>query len=175
MINRGLTIFSGNANVPLAAAVATEAGVELGEALVDKFPDGEINIKLGEDVRGRSDVYDLAQMPHLLIAGVTGSGKSVCINTIITSLIYRYTPEQLRLLLVDPKMVELGGYNVLPHLRHQLDQGERIQCPQRAEFRSALRRQSTFLMEDARNVGHVIDVVLARSAVLATVGWAIRC
>jgi S-DNA-T family DNA segregation ATPase FtsK/SpoIIIE len=79
---------------------------------------GQLPIALGEDVRGRSDVYDLAQMPHLLIAGVTGSGKSVCINAIISSLIYRYSPEQLRLLLVDPKMVELGGYNVLPHLRH---------------------------------------------------------
>jgi S-DNA-T family DNA segregation ATPase FtsK/SpoIIIE len=78
----------------------------------------QLPLALGEDVNGRSDVYDLAQMPHLLIAGVTGSGKSVCINAIISSLIYRYTPEQLRLLLVDPKMVELGGYNVLPHLRH---------------------------------------------------------
>jgi S-DNA-T family DNA segregation ATPase FtsK/SpoIIIE len=78
----------------------------------------ELPLALGEDVRGRSDVYDLAKMPHLLIAGVTGSGKSVCINAIISSLIYRYQPEELRLLLIDPKMVELGGYNVLPHLRH---------------------------------------------------------
>jgi len=78
----------------------------------------ELPLALGEDVRGRCDVYDLATMPHLLIAGVTGSGKSVCINAIISCLIYRYPPEQLRLLLIDPKMVELGGYNVLPHLRH---------------------------------------------------------
>jgi S-DNA-T family DNA segregation ATPase FtsK/SpoIIIE len=78
----------------------------------------ELPLALGEDVRGRSDVYDLANMPHLLIAGVTGSGKSVCINAVISSLIYRYTPDELRLLLIDPKMVELGGYNVLPHLRH---------------------------------------------------------
>ena len=78
----------------------------------------ELPLALGEDVTGLPDVYDLARMPHLLIAGVTGSGKSVCINSIITSLIYRYTPEQLRLLLIDPKMVELGGYNILPHLRH---------------------------------------------------------
>ena len=78
----------------------------------------ELPLALGEDVTGEPDMYDLAKMPHLLIAGVTGSGKSVCINAIITSLIYRYTPEQLRLLLIDPKMVELGNYNVLPHLRH---------------------------------------------------------
>ena len=78
----------------------------------------ELPLALGEDVSGRADVADLAKMPHLLIAGVTGSGKSVCINAIISSLIYRYTPELLRLLLIDPKMVELGGYNVLPHLRH---------------------------------------------------------
>ena len=80
----------------------------------------QLPLALGENVGGRSDVYDLAQMPHLLIAGVTGSGKSVCINAIISSLIYRYTPDELRLLLIDPKMVELGGYNVLPHLRHKV-------------------------------------------------------
>jgi len=78
----------------------------------------ELPLALGEDVTGRCDISDLAQMPHLLIAGVTGSGKSVCINAIISSLVYRHTPERLRLILIDPKMVELGGYSVLPHLRH---------------------------------------------------------
>jgi S-DNA-T family DNA segregation ATPase FtsK/SpoIIIE len=78
----------------------------------------ELPLALGEDVTGRANVADLAKMPHLLLAGVTGSGKSVCINAIIASLVYRYTPEHLRLLLIDPKMVELGGYSVLPHLRH---------------------------------------------------------
>jgi S-DNA-T family DNA segregation ATPase FtsK/SpoIIIE len=77
-------------------------------------------IALGRDLEGKPVVADLANMPHLLIAGATGTGKSVTINTIITSLIYRYTPKELRLLLIDPKMVELSMYNVLPHLRHKV-------------------------------------------------------
>jgi S-DNA-T family DNA segregation ATPase FtsK/SpoIIIE len=75
-------------------------------------------IALGRDLEGKPIIADLAKMPHLLIAGATGSGKSVCINTIITSLIYRYTPRDLRMLMIDPKMVELSAYNALPHLRH---------------------------------------------------------
>jgi S-DNA-T family DNA segregation ATPase FtsK/SpoIIIE len=75
-------------------------------------------LALGKDIAGRPTVVDLAKMPHLLIAGATGSGKSVCVNTIITSLIFRHTPRTLRFLMVDPKMVELSMYNDLPHLRH---------------------------------------------------------
>ncbi|MDD4035501.1 MAG: DNA translocase FtsK [Candidatus Cloacimonetes bacterium] len=71
---------------------------------------------LGKDIAGKPIVADLTRMPHLLIAGATGSGKSVCINTILMSLIMRTTPDDLRLILIDPKRVELAGYVELPHL-----------------------------------------------------------
>jgi S-DNA-T family DNA segregation ATPase FtsK/SpoIIIE len=79
---------------------------------------GTLPLALGKDLTGKAYVGDLARMPHLLIAGATGSGKSVCINTLITSLIYKHPPSELRLLMVDPKMVELSMYGNLPHLRH---------------------------------------------------------
>ncbi len=73
-------------------------------------------VALGRDLEGQEVYDDLAKMPHLLIAGATGSGKSVCINTVITSLIYSHPPEKLKLLMIDPKMVELSMYAGLPHL-----------------------------------------------------------
>jgi S-DNA-T family DNA segregation ATPase FtsK/SpoIIIE len=77
---------------------------------------GTIPIALGRDVKGNPIIGDLANMPHLLIAGATGSGKTVCVNAILASLLYRLTAEDLRLVLIDPKMVEMQHYNALPHL-----------------------------------------------------------
>ena len=75
-----------------------------------------IPLALGKDVYGNPVIADLAEMPHVLIAGSTGSGKSVCINTIVASLLYRFSPDQLRFVMIDPKVVELQQYNALPHL-----------------------------------------------------------
>ncbi len=75
-----------------------------------------IPIALGKDVYGKTIIADLAAMPHGLVAGTTGSGKSVCINSIIASILYRFTPEDLRFIMIDPKVVEMQIYNTLPHL-----------------------------------------------------------
>ena len=75
-----------------------------------------MGIALGKDIAGVAQVADLCKMPHLLIAGSTGSGKSVCVNSIIMSLVFRSSPEDVKLLLIDPKVVELAEYNGIPHL-----------------------------------------------------------
>ncbi len=76
----------------------------------------KLPIALGKDVYGKTIIADLAQMPHLLVAGTTGSGKSVCINALIASMLYRFTPDELRFIMIDPKVVEMQVYNDLPHL-----------------------------------------------------------
>jgi S-DNA-T family DNA segregation ATPase FtsK/SpoIIIE len=76
----------------------------------------KLPLALGKDVYGKVIVADLAQMPHLLVAGTTGSGKSVCINALVASMLFRFTPEELRFLMIDPKVVEMQVYNSLPHL-----------------------------------------------------------
>lgn len=84
----------------------------------DEFTKNESDVAfaLGKDISGNCIVSDISKLPHMLIAGTTGSGKSVCINSIIVSILYRATPEQVKLIMIDPKMVELGVYNGIPHL-----------------------------------------------------------
>ena len=84
----------------------------------DEFEDSKskMSVALGKDVAGKVIIADMAKMPHTLIAGSTGSGKSVCINTIITSIIYKAKPSEVKLVMVDPKVVELSVYNGIPHL-----------------------------------------------------------
>ncbi len=84
----------------------------------DEFKNAKskLSVALGRDIAGQITIGDLAKMPHTLIAGATGSGKSVCINSLIVSILYKATPDEVKLLMVDPKMVELGIYNGIPHL-----------------------------------------------------------
>ena len=84
----------------------------------DKFKNSKskLSFALGKDAAGELVVTDIAKMPHVLIAGSTGSGKSVCINTLITSIIYKAKPSEVKLVMVDPKVVELSIYNGIPHL-----------------------------------------------------------
>ena len=89
---------------------------ELFESEAWESSKASLPLALGKDVYGHAIIADLAAMPHLLVAGATGSGKSVCINSIITSLIFRHTPETLRFIMIDPKVVEMQVYNDLPHL-----------------------------------------------------------
>jgi len=87
------------------------------EARAAKNP---LDVAIGRDINGRSILADLSKMPHILIAGATGAGKSSCINSLLTSILMRSTPDQVRLILIDPKRVELGQYNRLPHLLTQV-------------------------------------------------------
>lgn len=113
------------APIPGKAAVGIEVpnkevvSVTLREVLESnefKEFNSKLAFALGKDIGGKSMIADLSKMPHLLIAGATGSGKSVCINTLITSLIYKSSPSDVKMLLIDPKVVELSVYNGIPHL-----------------------------------------------------------
>ncbi|HUY66881.1 MAG TPA: DNA translocase FtsK 4TM domain-containing protein, partial [Acidimicrobiales bacterium] len=97
--------------------------VALGDILASSEAAGAdhpLEVALGRDIAGRAVMVNLAEMPHVLVSGATGSGKSSCINSVLTSILSRATPDQVRLILVDPKRVELGQYNDLPHLLTQV-------------------------------------------------------
>ena len=109
----------GKAAVGIEVPNATNSAVMLRDLLeskeFQKFP-SELAFAVGKDIGGKTVVADIGKMPHLLIAGATGSGKSVCINTLIMSIIYKSTPEEVKLIMIDPKVVELSVYNGIPHL-----------------------------------------------------------
>ena len=109
----------GKDTVGIEIANSDKIAVPLRELLEDEdFQSGKFRLPLalGKDVYGNTIIADLASMPHLLVAGATGSGKSVCINSIIASLLFQFTPDQLRFIMIDPKVVEMQNYNDLPHL-----------------------------------------------------------
>ena len=109
----------GKDTVGIEIANTNKVGVFLRELLESRDwrnSTAKIPIALGKDVYGQTLVADLAAMPHLLIGGTTGSGKSVCINCILLSLLYKFKPDELRLILIDPKQVEMQVYNAIPHL-----------------------------------------------------------
>ena len=109
----------GKDTVGIELANAKKVKVTLRELLeTDEWlhSSGRLPLGLGKDVYGKPIIADLAKMPHCLVAGTTGSGKSVCINSIIASLLFRFTPEELRFIMIDPKVVEMQIYNKLPHL-----------------------------------------------------------
>ena len=113
---------------------------------------------LGNDVSGQSIVADLTRMPHLLIAGATGQGKSVCINALITSLLFQVTPDHLRLLLIDPKRVELTGFNGLPHLALPvLVESHQAAAALRWAVAEMDRRYKLFSAEGVRNIAAYND------------------
>ena len=113
---------------------------------------------LGNDVSGQSIVADLTRMPHLLIAGATGQGKSVCINALITSLLFQVTPDHMRMLLIDPKRVELTGYNGLPHLALPvLVESHQAAAALRWAVAEMDRRYKLFSSEGVRNIAAYND------------------
>ena len=113
----------------------------------------KLPLPLGRDVNGRYIVGDLTKMPHLLIAGATGSGKSVCINGIISTLISIKQPDELRLLMIDPKMVELTGYNGVPHLQCPVvTEMDKVVSALRMVLREMNRRYELFKQVGVRNI-----------------------
>jgi S-DNA-T family DNA segregation ATPase FtsK/SpoIIIE len=120
---------------------------------------------LGNDVSGQSIIADLTRMPHLLIAGATGQGKSVCINALITSLLFQVTPEHMRLLLIDPKRVELTGYNGLPHLALPvLVESHQAAAALRWAVAEMDRRYKIFSAEGVRNIAAYNEKAVQRLA-----------
>jgi S-DNA-T family DNA segregation ATPase FtsK/SpoIIIE len=125
----------------------------------------KIALAMGNDVSGQAVVGDLTRMPHLLIAGATGQGKSVCINVLISSLLFQCTPAQLRLVMIDPKRVELSGYNSLPHLAVPvIVESHQAAAALRWAVAEMERRYKLLSHEGVRNIQGYNDKAVAQSA-----------
>ncbi|NLC66345.1 MAG: DNA translocase FtsK [Clostridium sp.] len=150
------------APIPGKAAVGIEipnketSAVYLREVIEDKLfqkSTSKISVALGKDISGNPVVGDLSKMPHMLIAGATGSGKSVCINSIIISILFKYDPEDVKLLMIDPKVVELNIYNGIPHLLVPV-----VTDPKKAAgalnwaVKEMIRRYESFAEKGVRNI-----------------------
>lgn len=148
----------GKDTVGIELANTRKVTVKLRELL--ESPDWEeakaharIPLALGKDVYGKTIIADLAQMPHLLVAGTTGSGKSVCINALIASMLFRFTPEELRFVIIDPKMVELQAYSSLPHLAFPIvTDPKKVLLALRWLIDEMERRYKIFARAGARNI-----------------------
>jgi S-DNA-T family DNA segregation ATPase FtsK/SpoIIIE len=124
-----------------------------------------LGLALGNDVAGQPIIADLARMPHLLIAGATGQGKSVCINALVSSLLLQYTPRELRLVIIDPKRVELQGYNELPHLATPvIVESHQAASALRWATVEMERRYKLLAGEGVRNIGGYNEKALAQAA-----------
>jgi len=125
-----------------------------------KEANGKILVALGKDIMGRPQLADLSKMPHLLIAGSTGSGKSVCTNTIICSILMRYKPDEVKLMLVDPKKVELSNYNGIPHLLCPVVSDPKKASVALQKLVSEMeRRYDLFSEKNVKNIGGYNDLI----------------
>lgn len=146
----------GHARVGIEIPNAKVSTVGLRETLeAESFTQGKqkLPIPLGRDVNGRYVIHDLTKMPHLLIAGATGSGKSVCLTTIISTFLLTRGPEELKMLMIDPKMVELTGYNGVPHLQCPVvTEMDRVVSALRLVLQEMERRYTLFSKLGVRNL-----------------------
>ncbi|WP_378956932.1 DNA translocase FtsK 4TM domain-containing protein [Pelosinus sp. sgz500959] len=117
-------------------------------------------VALGKDIAGQTVTADLGKMPHLLVAGSTGSGKSVCINTLLTSILFKTTPQEVRLILIDPKVVELTSYNGLPHLLTPVvTDSKKAASSLRWAVQEMERRYETFAAGGVRDIGRYNEMI----------------
>lgn len=161
------------APIPGKSAVGIEipnlisSAVSMKEVLIEKtnnLKSNKLVVPLGRDVSGKAIFAELDKMPHLLIAGATGSGKSVCINTIISSILMQATPDEVRMILIDPKKVELSNYNGIPHLLAPVVTDAKKAAAVLREVVSEMEsRYELFAQSNVRNISSYNEYVLKKS------------